>query len=256
LRLTNNGNLGSEDATCTSCIRRRLSHFDQASGCADVSPNCTGTVLVAALFPSYLFFIPYNSNLTAAYIRVIHCAHSRTSTFLQKQLDCCVTYTIAIALAPPAWPTTPTLTSALTGHHQVCPPGGMFIASAIATTLLTDTAPDLGSRSGTPSKHDDPLLRTLASGRALVLRLLVRSRKYYFVQISTGVSTWETPTTEAPTVPTPGTTPAQTHNPYAMPQEHAGQNGEDGTRGFGGSEAQQSERGLGVRHCAGCGHYT
>ncbi|KAI7607295.1 hypothetical protein KC319_g21300, partial [Hortaea werneckii] len=61
-----------------------------------------------------------------------------------------------------------------------------------------------------------------------------KSRKYYFVQISTGESTWEVPTMAAPQVPTPSGTPAQ-GNPYPPP-------GEDSSRGMGGGG---SERGLG-----------
>lgn len=41
------------------------------------------------------------------------------------------------------------------------------------------------------------------------------SKKYYFVQLSTGVSQWETPTDAAPT----GATPAQpSDHPYGVPQ--------------------------------------
>ena len=62
------------------------------------------------------------------------------------------------------------------------------------------------------------------------------SRKYYFVQISTGVSTWEVPTKPAPGVPTPSATPqANDEHPYGTPQE--------GTRGV---EGGDGERGLGV----------
>ena len=63
-----------------------------------------------------------------------------------------------------------------------------------------------------------------------------RSRKYYFVQISTGESTWDVPTMAAPQVPTPGATPAQ-ENPYPAPMDG------EGTRGMGG---QEGDRGLGV----------
>lgn len=71
-----------------------------------------------------------------------------------------------------------------------------------------------------------------------------RSRKYYFVQISTGESTWDTPTQAAPQVPTPGTTPAPSMDPYGKPgSDGYGQNnGYD--QGPGG--AQEGERGLGV----------
>ncbi|KAF2156094.1 hypothetical protein K461DRAFT_291047 [Myriangium duriaei CBS 260.36] len=67
------------------------------------------------------------------------------------------------------------------------------------------------------------------------------SRKYYFVQISTGVSTWEVPTKAAPTVPTPGSTPVPPNNPYPMPDESYNGHGGDGTRGVGG----EGERGFG-----------
>ncbi|OBW64418.1 MAG: Uncharacterized protein AUREO_055190 [Aureobasidium pullulans] len=64
------------------------------------------------------------------------------------------------------------------------------------------------------------------------------SRKYYFVQISTGVSTWEVPTEAAPTVPSPGNTPAQHQNPFPAPQDAQAQT----TRGV---DGQEGERGLG-----------
>ncbi|GAM83610.1 hypothetical protein ANO11243_015980 [Dothideomycetidae sp. 11243] len=68
------------------------------------------------------------------------------------------------------------------------------------------------------------------------------SRKYYFVQISTGVSTWDVPTTPAPTVPTPGSTPVPPTNPYPMPED--GHNGapQEGERGLGVSAQGQSSR--------------
>ncbi|KAH9845271.1 GTP-binding protein ypt1 [Teratosphaeria destructans] len=69
-----------------------------------------------------------------------------------------------------------------------------------------------------------------------------RSRKYYFVQISTGESTWEIPTMAAPQVPTPGGTPAH-GNPYPTPASRDGGR-DEGSRGFG-AEAGEGERGLG-----------
>jgi hypothetical protein len=57
-----------------------------------------------------------------------------------------------------------------------------------------------------------------------------RSRKYYFVQISTGESTWDLPTMAAPHVPTPGGTPAQ-GTPYGAPSD--GMQGQEGERGLG-----------------------
>jgi len=56
-----------------------------------------------------------------------------------------------------------------------------------------------------------------------------KSRKYYFVQISTGESTWDVPTSAAPQVPTPGGTPIPTmSDPFSKP----GQGGEHGN-GYG-----------------------
>lgn len=80
-----------------------------------------------------------------------------------------------------------------------------------------------------------------------------RSRKYYFVQISTGESTWEVPTAAAPQVPTPGGTPAQMSDPFSRP----GQGGDHGNNGYGDNQgnnygnngpdgAQEGERGFKV----------
>jgi hypothetical protein len=77
------------------------------------------------------------------------------------------------------------------------------------------------------------LPRSLNGLQSLIKRTL-RSRRYYYVQISTGESTWDTPTTAAPQVPSPGTTPAN-QSPYAVPGE--------GTRGM---EGQEGDRSLGV----------
>ncbi|QIX02169.1 hypothetical protein AMS68_007686 [Peltaster fructicola] len=83
-----------------------------------------------------------------------------------------------------------------------------------------------------------------------------KSRKYYFVQISTGESTWEVPTQAAPQVPTPGATPAQEANPFRMPENESsrgyGQEGGEGERGLGtdmlrmamGGKQSQSQGGL------------
>ncbi len=52
------------------------------------------------------------------------------------------------------------------------------------------------------------------------------SRKYYFVQISTGVSQWDTPTSAAPVgggTPTPSH--ADTEHPYGIPNSVQGANG-------------------------------
>ena len=64
------------------------------------------------------------------------------------------------------------------------------------------------------------------------------SKKYYFVQLSTGMSQWETPTQAAPTVGTPTPTPGQETSPFPQPgqQEDMGergiQGGQDGERGL------------------------
>jgi len=91
-----------------------------------------------------------------------------------------------------------------------------------------------------------------------------KSKKYYFVQLSTGVSQWETPTDAAPIG---GGTPAPGEHPYGVPggsgqpeiithpdgtqtakypdgRLEAVSPREDGTRGFGGSPG--TDRGLGV----------
>ena len=101
------------------------------------------------------------------------------------------------------------------------------------------------------------------------------SRKYYFVQLSTGVSQWETPTDAAPVgggTPTPSH--ADTEHPFGMPQggrrdangsattithpdgsqtiRHADGRmepvmpSEDGTPGARGMDGPSGERGLGV----------
>jgi len=46
------------------------------------------------------------------------------------------------------------------------------------------------------------------------------SKKYYFVQLSTGASQWDTPTHAAPTGPTPQATPqAGLEHPYGTPDQ-------------------------------------
>lgn len=74
-------------------------------------------------------------------------------------------------------------------------------------------------------------------------------RKYYFVQISTGVSTWDVPTEVAPGVPTPGPTPqAQADAPFAPPSTTTMGDREEYRAGEqGGEHGEQSDRGLGVR---------
>lgn len=66
------------------------------------------------------------------------------------------------------------------------------------------------------------------------------SKKYYFVQLSTGMSQWETPTQAAPTVGTPTATPGQETSPFPQPGQQQGM----GERGFQGG--QDGERGLEV----------
>jgi hypothetical protein len=68
------------------------------------------------------------------------------------------------------------------------------------------------------------------------------SKKYYFVQLSTGHSQWETPTQPAPTAGTPTATPGQDMSPFPQPgqQQVMGErglnDGSDGERGFGVSQ--------------------
>jgi hypothetical protein len=70
------------------------------------------------------------------------------------------------------------------------------------------------------------------------------SKTYYFVQLSTGKSQWETPTQAAPTVGTPTPTPGQETSPFPQPgqQQNMGergiQGGQDGERGFTVSRSQ------------------
>lgn len=96
--------------------------------------------------------------------------------------------------------------------------------------------------------------------RALKLTSIPRTslRKYYFVQISTGKSTWDKPTEAAPGAPTLSNTatPAQTTNPYQTPNEQAmsGQ-GNEGTRGMGDNQhGESTDRagGLGVSSDPSC----
>lgn len=82
----------------------------------------------------------------------------------------------------------------------------------------------------------DPTLPKLPAG--WIAQWDNNSRKYYYVQISTGVSQWDLPTSEAPIGGGSHTsTPAQNTNPYSAPE------GAEGTRGMGG---QEGDRGLGV----------
>jgi hypothetical protein len=74
----------------------------------------------------------------------------------------------------------------------------------------------------------------------------ISSRKYYYVQISTGHSQWDIPADTAPFAVSPAGTPAQA-SPYNKPQEgqHGMEEGE-GTRGMDGQTGERSG-GLSVR---------
>ncbi|GAB7365713.1 hypothetical protein MBLNU230_g7051t1 [Neophaeotheca triangularis] len=71
-----------------------------------------------------------------------------------------------------------------------------------------------------------------------------KSRKYYYVQISTGESTWDVPTTPAPQVPTPGGTPANLENPYPAPGSRGLEQRNDGSMTYA-PDGQGSDRGFG-----------
>jgi hypothetical protein len=66
------------------------------------------------------------------------------------------------------------------------------------------------------------------------------SKRYYFVQLSTGQSQWEMPTQPAPTVGTPTATPANDTSPFPQPREQQVM-GERGLEGV-----PEGERGIGV----------
>lgn len=86
------------------------------------------------------------------------------------------------------------------------------------------------------------------------------SRKYYFVQLSTGASQWETPTQPAPSGPTPQATPqGGVEHPYGTPDGQGNPPGyedldiiqnADGTQSIrhpdGTIEPYTGERGIGV----------
>ena len=80
------------------------------------------------------------------------------------------------------------------------------------------------------------------------------SRKYYFVQLSTGASQWETPTHAAPTGPTPQATPQGIEHPYGTPGQQEGEilDNQDGTRSVRYADGRveplgaDGERGFGV----------
>lgn len=69
------------------------------------------------------------------------------------------------------------------------------------------------------------------------------SKKYYYVQLSTGASQWETPTKPAPTGPTPQATPQQgLEHPYGHPGSGSSQQLEDGSVIVGSADGSQSLR--------------
>lgn len=75
------------------------------------------------------------------------------------------------------------------------------------------------------------------------------SKKYYYVQLSTGASQWDVPTHAAPTGPTPQATPQGVDHPYGQPQTHeadayGGQGGYGGHEGTRGVEGQDGDRSL------------
>jgi hypothetical protein len=132
-------------------------------------------------------------------------------------------------------------TSLIDSILALAPPLQLGLGTDISWCHLKDCA--VGCEVSRSSRSTAQLPPQLDPSRgacvALIIELHVdrshRSRKYYFVQISTGESTWDVPTMAAPNVPTPGGTPASGHSPYPAPQE--------GTRGMGG---QESDRSLGV----------
>jgi hypothetical protein len=116
---------------------------------------------------------------------------------------------------------------------------------------------------GSPSNSEGPTFAPPQLPAGWIAQWDSNSKKYYFVQLSTGVSQWDTPTDAAPV----GGTPAQSsEHPYGVPGggqpqlithpdgtqtvKHADGRmepimpGEDGTRG--GVDGPSGERGLGV----------
>ncbi|KAF2261674.1 hypothetical protein CC78DRAFT_345625 [Lojkania enalia] len=109
---------------------------------------------------------------------------------------------------------------------------------AVPTPPQPPVSPDSGPT--------DPTLPKLPAG--WIAQWDNTSRKYYYVQISTGVSQWELPTSEAPVGGgSHGGTPAPSANPYDKPAD--GTQGPDvgeGTRGVDGPTGDRAG-GLGVR---------
>jgi hypothetical protein len=95
------------------------------------------------------------------------------------------------------------------------------------------------------SRRTDPTLPKLPAG--WIAQWDNRSRKYYYVQISTGVSQWDLPTSEGPIGGSSShSTPAQNVNPYNKPDGTSGPDAGDGTRGMGGhGESTDRAGGLG-----------
>ncbi|EOD52188.1 putative ww domain-containing protein [Neofusicoccum parvum UCRNP2] len=101
-----------------------------------------------------------------------------------------------------------------------------------ATPSAAPLSPDAGPT--------DPHLPKLPSG--WIAQWDSSSRKYYYVQISTGVSQWDLPTSEAPAGPS--------RRPEQIPAtalDNGTMSGTDPTRGADGNKEEYSgDRGLGV----------
>ncbi|KAF2640751.1 hypothetical protein P280DRAFT_469456 [Massarina eburnea CBS 473.64] len=94
----------------------------------------------------------------------------------------------------------------------------------------------------------DPILPKLPAG--WIAQWDNSSRKYYYVQISTGVSQWDLPTSEAPVGASSHTsTPAHNTSPYDTPAGSEGPGAGDGTRGVDGATG---DRGGGIGVCSSC----
>ncbi|KAA8619974.1 WW domain-containing protein [Pyrenophora tritici-repentis] len=106
---------------------------------------------------------------------------------------------------------------------------------AVPTPPIPPVSPDSGPT--------NPTLPKLPTG--WIAQWDNSSRKYYYVQISTGVSQWELPTSEAPIGGSNHSTPAQHTNPYNKP-EGTGPEAHDGTRGMGDGPTGDRAGGLGV----------
>ena len=91
------------------------------------------------------------------------------------------------------------------------------------------------------------ILKIRCQGLPAFAHSRISSRKYYYVQISTGHSQWDIPADPALSAVSPAGTPAQASGPYDKPQEgqHGMEEGE-GTRGVDGQTGERSG-GLSVR---------